>query len=247
MSTELVIAAGFYAIYQLLFRAISPGFCRRFVNGYEHFSKEQKIKIDSGNSSLCNTVVVYILSFVIVFGSSSVQQWQWGDLTLTSIYICNSISYFISDLHVMTEYRKEINTLPSVYVHHMICIIACYYVLRHEIFLYYLIFRNLSEIVQPFFHVRYYFRCLELSNTKVDQLAGVGLTISFFISRIILVPLFWIQFTSDENVDEFYNNNSKLGPVLLSVSCIGLDLLNVYWFGRIAAAWLRFFRLSKFD
>lgn len=68
--------------------------------------------------------------------------------------------------------------------------------------------------------------------------------IAFFVVRIATIPLLWLTFFQSINTPEWYSILLKYKFICVG-SCIPLDCLNVYWFSKIVAIVIKFFRPTK--
>lgn len=94
------------------------------------------------------------------------------------------------------------------------------------------LFRLTSEASTPFINIRSMMLTLKLSHTKLYLLNGVITLVVFFFVRVFTIIPNWAIFFSLMNTPEWYSIVLKY-KVICVVSCVPLDCLNVYWFGKM--------------
>ena len=73
---------------------------------------------------------------------------------------------------------------------------------------------------------------LKLSQSKLYILNGIVCIIVFFLVRVFTIIPNWAIFFSLMNTAEWYSIVLKY-KVICVVSCVPLDCLNVFWFGKM--------------
>lgn len=214
-----------FVVCPLLFPILIPRY-RSLGSRRSHF--------DTLLSSTIHAVVVSSLTcYIFMFGVLGTNRvFSKSPLGFTTLQI--SLGYFIADFYGCLHdpnLRKDIGSL----LHHVAGIIGIGLGLYHQgLYAFFIIFRLLSELSTPFVNLRWVF--YELGPPYKDSLwyyvASLGMVISFFLCRILVLPWLWYQLLTT-----IVHPSSVIVPPVLRVwICINytmFDVLNVYWFGKM--------------
>ena len=151
---------------------------------------------------------------------------------LTFFYCSVMAGYFASDLIVELLFYKCFNEVGMI-IHHIIFLFACLHNLKNKVFTFQFIWLCLCECSTPFVNLRWLLHTLGLKDTKLYLYNGVGLTLTFFIFRVViytlgiyhLYTLYPLLLASDKPFASKY-----VVPAFLVVGYF----LNLFWSSKIA-------------
>lgn len=189
--------------------------------------------------SAIHAAIVTISSFYILYYDNNLFQ---NKLIYSSFEICFilnfSIGYLAFDTLIMSIYRNEFEW--NFLVHHFVAIVSFHSCSNAGVFPFIALFRLTSEGSTPFLHARWILLTLNKKNSKLFVTNGLILLVSFFLVRIVTIVPNWYLFFDSINSPAWYSIELKY-KLICVVSCIPLDILNVYWFSKIISGALKFF------
>ena len=117
-------------------------------------------------------------------------------------------------------------------IHHSCMVAGIVMGLYHQLYIYFIVYRFLSEFSTPFVDWRAVIYEVGDKNGKWYLVASVGMTISFFLCRVVVIPwhsyaLFSAIFSAEAAVVPWYLN------LYMVVNYTAFDALNLYWFYKI--------------
>jgi len=161
-----------------------------------------------------NVIITNILSvFILIQEGITFDQ---ATSPLVKLYLYMNLGYFISDSMLIT--LEKIWDRP-VFLHHVISIMACIFVLYYDAVANELHFIIMSATFPAIFRMRKEFLELHQKEQNTEHQVMVYLQIvSFFIARFVIVPIY---------IYHFYNSSEKsyFLRLLLSLHC----LLSCIW------------------
>ena len=112
------------------------------------------------------------------------------------------------------------------------------------VFPYIALFRLTSEASTPFINFRSMLIILKRADTKLYVLnALVAIGVFFFVRVATIIPN-WAIFFSLMDTPEWYSIVLKY-KIICVVSCVPLDCLNVFWFGKMLSMAFSYAKTSK--
>ncbi|KAG8436775.1 hypothetical protein GDO86_007744 [Hymenochirus boettgeri] len=228
------VSAISFAVFQFLFHVGSSWLSRHITCGFSKLNAKQKIEWNSRTVSTFHALVVgsfcvYILMYDDAVNTDPV----WGDPFMVKLNVAITSGYLISDLLLIIYYWKAIGDKYFV-THHVAALYAYYYVLGEGMLPYFGNFRLLAEFSTPFVNQRWFFEVLGFAKYSLPNMVnGVLMTVSFFIVRIAVIPIYYSRVYSTFGTEAF----SRLGigaQCAWMISSVALDIMNAMWMIKIA-------------
>ncbi|XP_076441474.1 TLC domain-containing protein 4-B-like [Babylonia areolata] len=244
MFRDAVVDATYYpivfctgALCLILFKFISPYVSGKLWSNYTHLPKG--VRIDWGTrvvSTAHATTVSLMSAYAHLYDDDMHTHPVWWDCPLVRTACAVVIGYMVMDLILITIYFKDMGEL-EYYVHHSASIFAYYYVVSYGVMPYFANFRLLSEISTPFLNIRWFLLTIGVPKSSRTYIANrIVLLISFFFCRVLVIPFYWLKVFTATYRDDF----ALLGhtPLVLVLTCVILDSLNIYWFCKLFQGFL---------
>lgn len=156
--------------------------------------------------------------------------------SITAMHI--TLGFSIADL-LICLLDSHLRSTYSFIIHHSCMVAGISMGLYHHLYIYFIVYRFLNELSTPFVDWRAVIYEVGDKNGKWYFVACTGMTFSFFLCRIIVIPwhsyvLFSDIFSAEASIVPWYLN------VYMIVNYTAFDALNVYWFYKILKAWFKF-------
>lgn len=231
---ELLVVAGSFVVFQLMFVLASPLLTALFCQGYGNVVPA---KHTEWNSRLVSTVHALIVGtfclYILWFDDAVNKDPVWGEPGLVKLNVAITCGYLVYDLLLLARYWKTMGDGFFV-CHHIAALYAYGFVLSRGVLPYFANFRLLSELSTPFVNQRWFFEALSVprSDRRV-VLNGIAMSVVFFAVRIAVIPTYYWRVISTLGTPAF----ERLGPgpqVAWILSSVSLDVLNAIWMYRIA-------------
>lgn len=181
-------------------------------------------------STLHALVTVSLSSYIMIQGlMGSNRVFSRPPLGFTTMQIM--LGYFVGDFIVVLldpHLRKDAGSIA----HHMAGIIGIGLELSHQgLCMFFIVSRMISEGSTPFVNAFHMLRMTNNKETKWFLFLSVGMIITFFVFRIIVMPWYWYELVS---LFLFHPDFPKLIPwyfrLWLIINYLAFDVLNIYWF-----------------
>jgi uncharacterized protein YqgC (DUF456 family) len=175
-----------------------------------------------------------------------------GDLWKNRIFGMNSAA--VITLHITVGYvlgdtlvcfaDPYLRKTYSVFLHHLAMISGILLSLYYELFLFFVMYHLISEFSTPFVNWRGFLHEFEGKKTRWYSAAAVGMLISFFLCRVVLIPWHnYILFVT------LLSNEASTVPLVLKAIMVAnslpFDALNCLWFYRMIKGGKRYFFSKK--
>ncbi len=144
----------------------------------------------------------------------------------------------------MAIYKEEFEL--NFALHHFVSIVAFYCCTNAGVFPFIALFRLTSEGSTPFLNLRWILLSTNRKETKLYVINGLLLFISFFLVRILTIIPNWYLFF-DSMSSPGWNSIPLKYKIICVGSCVPLDVLNVFWYSKIARGVYKFFAKSNLD
>ncbi|XP_058863150.1 TLC domain-containing protein 4-B-like isoform X2 [Acipenser ruthenus] len=201
---ELLVVAGSFVVFQLMFVLASPLLTALFCQGYGNVVPAKHTEWNSR-----------------------------GEPRLVKLNVAITCGYLVYDLLLLARYWKTMGDGFFV-CHHIAALYAYGFVLSRGVLPYFANFRLLSELSTPFVNQRWFFEALSVprSDRRV-VLNGIAMSVVFFAVRIAVIPTYYWRVISTLGTPAFerLGPGPQVAWILSSVS---LDVLNAIWMYRIA-------------
>ena len=189
--------------------------------------------------SLVHAVEAVIFAGYIIFVSGELGKDRIFSVTpssLTAMHI--TLGFSLADLLICLLDPHLRNTYSFI-IHHSCMVAGIFMGLYHQLYIYYIVYRLLGEFSTPFVDLRAVIYEVGDKNGKWYLFACTGMTFSFFLCRIIVIPwhdylLFSDIFSTRASIVPWYLN------LYMIVNYTAFDALNLFWFYKIAKAWFKF-------
>ncbi|XP_063305594.1 TLC domain-containing protein 4-like [Pelobates fuscus] len=234
-----IVAACSFTGFQIFFSVISPQISAMLSTTYPQLSNAKQCEWDSRCVSTVHAFVVgsfclYILAFDDAVNSDPI----WGDPFQVKLNVAITCGYLIYDLVLLARFWKVMRD-PYIVCHHMAVLYAYGYVLNRGVLPYFANFRLISELSTPFVNQRWFFDAVGMPRSSwMVLLNGFAMAAVFFVVRIAVIPSYYSQVFATFGTEGYIRLG--IGPqVAWIVSCVILDILNVFWMYKIARGFYR--------
>lgn len=236
---ETFVSAAFTLLCCLV---ISPQLSLRLVKAYS--TVKRKDHWDTLLTSTIHALVSAFLSLLVVFGGY-IEDYVLSKSPLGFLTLQISLGYFVGDFFVVViseHLRRDVGVIG----HHLASgagIFLSLYFEGHMMF--FPVYRLIGELSTPFVNLRWILQETQTpKSSKWFIVAAVGMTVTFFISRIAPIPWHWMV-----TISTVTDEASFVVPfhfrLWLCGSFVVLDLLNLYWMYKIVKGIVKFFRTQS--
>ncbi|XP_022319419.1 TLC domain-containing protein 4-B-like isoform X2 [Crassostrea virginica] len=195
-------------------------------------SSAQIMEFDSRvNSSVHAVVVSSMCVYAFLYEEELKSNPIWCNSPIVRIECAVVIGYMLADAVVMAIYYKQIGEVFFLF-HHAASVYAYYYVVVYGVMTSFANYRLLAELSTPFVNNRFFFDMLGIK--KTDPLGftnGILMTLSFFVVRIFVLPFYWMKVYEVYGTEAFVNSGHV--RMVLVVTCVVLDVINLFWFYKM--------------
>ncbi|NP_001086204.1 TLC domain-containing protein 4-A isoform X1 [Xenopus laevis] len=228
------VVTGSFLGFQLLFSAISPRLFTKYSSTYRQLSFGKQCEWDSRFVSTNHALIVgsaclYILAYDDAVNADPI----WGDPFWVKMNVAITCGYLVQDLLLLARFWKVMRD-PYMVCHHLAVFYSYGYVLNRGVLPYFANFRLISELSTPFVNQRWFFDVIGKPRSSWPVLLnGLAMALVFFIVRIAVIPSYYSQVFATFGTEGYIRLG--IGPqVAWIVSCVVLDILNVFWMYKIA-------------
>ena len=242
--SPVVYIAFFLSIFSSY--VISPYFSKKWIPAYSSIKPKSRPHWNTMLSSTTHALVNTILPLIVIFGADTEDYVTYKTRTgFLSLQI--ALGYFLGDA-VVVLMSEELRSEKGSVLHHIGSIVGMFLGLYYEgVMMFFLCFRLVAEMSTPFVNMRWILYEVDVKRSSEWYLvASVGMTVSFFMSRILAAPIFWykiLMVLSDESA-QIIPLHLQIWLVLNSAL---FDFLNVYWFAKIAKGAIKLFRQMRWQ
>uniref|UniRef100_A0A8C5QFP8 TLC domain-containing protein n=1 Tax=Leptobrachium leishanense TaxID=445787 RepID=A0A8C5QFP8_9ANUR len=230
--------------FQFLFSVISHKISSKISTTYPQLSMAKQCDWDSRLVSNIHALIVgsfclYILAYDDAVNTDPI----WGDPFRVQINVAITCGYIVCDLILLARFWKVMRD-PYIVCHHLAVLYAYGFVLNRGCLPYFANFRLISEFSTPFVNQRWYFDTIGVPRSSWPVLLnGFGLAVTFFVVRIAVIPSYYSQVFATFGTEGFIRLG--IGPqVAWIVSCVILDILNVFWMYKIGRGFYRVLKVK---
>lgn len=182
-----------------------------------------------------------ILPLIVILGADT-NNYVFYNTYTGFVAIQIALGYFLGDAVVIFMSKELRSDIGSV-LHHIGSIVGMFLDLYYEgAMMFFLCFRLVAEMSTPFVNMRWIFHELGVKKTARRYLvASAGMSVSFFISRIVAAPFFWYKI-----LVALADESAEVVPIHLRVWLVLnsalFDFLNIYWFMKIVKGGIKLFK-----
>ena len=176
-----------------------------------------------------------------------------GELWEDKIFLSSPLGYMTLQLTlgyvtgdvVICFLDPDLRLLYSTFVHHFAMLAGITVGFYHQVFMFFVIYRLMSEFSTPWVNFRWTVYSLGDKKGKLYLFASLGMTISFFLSRIAPMP--WHTYVLHSVL---LGSDGQEVPILLRVYMIVnftiFDLINLFWFYKILKGAYKLFKYNSY-
>ncbi|TVY62740.1 putative TLC domain-containing protein [Lachnellula suecica] len=258
-----------FAVYHVIFEYVAPPLSSWLLpQSYTKLSWESKLRWNMHCVSLVQSVSICVLALWVMYADQerktmNLEERMWGYTGAAGMVQALATGYFLFDLSVMIRYLEVFGV--GMLTHASSCLLT-YTLGFRPVFNYYGCVFMLYELSTPFLNFHWFFDKLGMTGTKAQLYNGIALISVFFSCRLV-----WGAYSSFNIYRDVYNalylsSDTKFDsrpelmiygqdrslPAWLVVLYLGghvtLQVLNVFWLGKmIAAIKRRFSPKAKID
>lgn len=170
------------------------------------------------------------IAVTLIYGLEDYVLWHG---VIGRISLSWSIGYMVHDFVWMLIFRKQVQADMPGYIHHFLVILAFYLCLSFKVFLYYANFRLISEFSTPFVNFRWMLSKTGRKETTLYLYNGYMMTGTFFVFRVLLIPLFWTSAVLVMQTQSYAEGITTFESAAWLFLCVSMDLLNLMWMYKI--------------
>ena len=206
-----------------------------------HTINERKSYFNTMLSSTIHAVTVSSLTSYILSSGSLGTNRSFSKSPLGFATMQISLGYFVADLIIclMDPFlRRDMGSMT----HHVAGIVAISLGLFYQgKFMFFIIYRLISELSTPFVNLWSTFRTLDEKNTIWYAFSSIGMVTTFCVCRIMPMPWHWyvLWFTIIDPASFIVPLHFR---VLTVINFLAFDVLNVYWFSKMVRGAVKLFR-----
>lgn len=196
-------------------------------------------------STVHATVVVFLVLYSLMSGIAGEHR-VFSKSPLYFMTVQVSLGYFLADLLIILQDPNMRLDKASV-THHLFGITGLGLSLFFQgQLIFYIIFRLISELSTPFVNMRWILHEFHITHGSLFKTASYGMMITFFATRIVVMPWLWYDFYKCYTHPGFAIV-SPFFQVWAALNFFTFDVLNVYWFYRMIRGAIKLYRRQKID
>lgn len=224
-----------------IFKLLSPLVSSRFTISYSSLPNADKSDWNDRIISNFNSVISIALSTYSLWTEDGMRDdMVWYDSRIARLACSVIIGYMVADIFIMLLWcHVGIKELIGFVCHHLATVFAYFYVSVYGILCYFAMLRLLAEVSTPAMNQRWFFDASGYKRGSiVVVLNGCLMLVTFFLFRIVVLPLFWYQIWVVTGTDSV----TKLGHIQYTVMYLPsliLDALNIYWFYKMCKGFVK--------
>lgn len=194
-------------------------------------SKRKQNITYSGICSVANSFVMGTASLYFLLTHNLHKNICWSDDFYVRLLSCFEIGAYFSDTLVLLSGNNEQRITPYI-CHHVVILFGSYISIAYGVFAYFLCLRGINEFSVPFQHARQIFYDVGWKDTRLYITNGLCFMVTFFFSRICIIPITIYSIYSIVGTPELARVNLFCKVVFLG-GAVTIDTLNIYWFSLI--------------
>nr|CAB3266981.1 transmembrane protein 56-B [Phallusia mammillata] len=213
-------------------KKVSPYFSK-LLPQFSKFTPNQKSEWHARTTSTIHSATVTVLViYVLLYDDTLRKDLVWGQSTISQTSIAIATGFLTSDLYLIITNFEGVGGTMTFVAHHVVSIFAYVYALTGGILLSVANFRLLAEMSTTFVNIRWFMSNAGYKGSKLYYYNGLFMTFTFFLSRILPMPVFYYVALHIINLEQ-YSSISWPAHVTWITACITLDIMNIVWFGKM--------------
>ncbi|XP_053394205.1 TLC domain-containing protein 4-B-like [Mercenaria mercenaria] len=228
-----------FVVNVLLFRFVSPFVSRRITKTYRDLPTYEQQEWNDRFMSNVNAVISIALSGYCLLFEPRAREEVWYDSPAARTACAIIVGYMFADILCMSIWCKmKRGEMLGFLFHHAATVYAYYFISAYGVLCYFGMLRLIAEVSTVPVNQRWYFDMTGYPRARVIVvLNGFLMLITFFVFRIVAMPLYWYQIwlvTGTEAV-------MKLGHIqlIMYIPCFVLDVLNITWFYKMCRGFVK--------
>lgn len=234
----LATLAGSFVASFLIMELISPSIFRNY-KFYLDLNMDQKLEWNSRILSSIHAAIATIRALYLMC-TNNYTNYVFADDRFSYHTIALTTGYIIADLIMMCIYQKRISATLGIALHHLVTIGAYVQCLTKQYLAYFANYKLLAEASTVFLNLRWALVLLGRKDSQLYFYNGLALTSSFFLSRILMVPFFYVMVYNTIFTDLYKEAVSLVESIFWMSLSIVLDILNVMWFHKLVRGILKY-------
>lgn len=229
---------------------ITPKLSSKYLSFYKTLSPDKQTYWNTLPAAILHAILLCSLILLAVLNGSMktsedlvVSKSQIGFIALQMAF-----GYFVGDMMVcliLEPMRRD----KAMLLHHMVSTASVFIGLYYEgWWMSISFFRLFTELSSPFVHLRWILSEINVpKSSPIAIFTAIGMTSSFLLTRILAMPVIWYVVYVISNLEKDVYKMSFPLPVRTSaiVLMVCLDVLNVYWSGKVAKGFLKWLSSAK--
>lgn len=228
----LVVVCISYLAFLSIYLVISPEISKKIFKSYLGLKFNHKIEWNNRLTSTIFSVIVSTISLYILVVDNAIvfsPLIYYSKLVQTNIAIV--MGYTLFDMTIII-YNYKIFGDAFTLLHHSFTLFAYSYALTYSVMPYFANFRLICELSTPLVNMRWFLYAIgQKKNSLCFFINGMSMTMMFFIVRIAIIPIYWYKVYSV--IDSQLWAQMKHFRYIMIVTCLILDIINIFWFKKM--------------
>ena len=180
-------------------------------------------------TSTIHAFVSVVLALYLLFSGEVNSNHAFSKSHLGFVTIQLSLGFFIGDC-IVNLLDPKLRADRGGMIHHAAAIGGLVFCLYYQgLFMFFVVYRLITECSQPFVNVRYVLHELECIDGMLYTCASVAMWVVFILCRIVVIPLHWYVIVTTVATEETFLLVPPLFRVGLVCNYLVFDFLNVCW------------------
>uniref|UniRef100_H2Y8T4 TLC domain-containing protein n=1 Tax=Ciona savignyi TaxID=51511 RepID=H2Y8T4_CIOSA len=211
---------------------------------YQQLPTKFKIEWHNRNVSTTHAVLVTILAiYVVLTDTEEYEHVIWSNSKLGEMVLSIVLGYIFSDLvYLMKSSPSQTDAYWGSVLHHLVVVVCFSYSAIWGCCTHFTIVRTIAEMSTPFVNMRWTFAMCEMKNTKYFVYNGIMMVVTFFLSRILMMPYVYLRLYQLRNTQDFQRLAFIGYAIILGLM---VDCLNIYWFARMLRGMIKYLRINS--
>lgn len=228
----LSVVAASFLFFTVVYRFVSPYFSKQLSAKYVALPQNHKIEWNVRVTStifsvLVSSICLYVL--IVDHALSASPLFYDSDLVKTNIAIV--MGYAISDMIIILLNYKIIGDAFTLF-HHCLSLYGYSHALAYSVMPYFANFRLIVELSTPLVNMRWFLYATGYPKDSIHFFVnGIVMTALFFTVRIASIPIYWYKVYTV--LDSPLWAKMRTFRYIMIVTCLALDVINVYWFRKM--------------
>lgn len=228
----LPIIAFSFTFFSFVYKVISPFISNKLCKNYSKLSYNHKVEWNVRfTSTLFSLIVSTICVYVLLVDHALSQSPLIYNSMMVNTNIAIVIGYALSDIIIIISNYKIIGDSFTIF-HHLLSLYGFSNTLTYSVMPYFANFRLIVELSTPLVNMRWFLYAMGFKKDSTHFfINGILMTMMFFAVRILSIPIYWYKvYTVLDSPVWIKMRNFRY---VMIVTCILLDIINIYWFRKM--------------